>query len=124
MITHEIGNAMKRLWYVCTLVNTVKIQMMRNRQTPVMVSTDGSVEWPSPRIAPAGISYKQQSGSNASMHMILVHAMVMTSVSVENHDAQYTRKITSGPMMAALEMSENKMQSEKMFRHRFISPAA
>ena len=89
-----------------------------------MVSTDGSVEWPSPRIAPAGISYKQQSGSNASMHMILVHAMVMTSVSVEKHDAQYTRQITSSTMMTILEMSEYKMQSENMFRHRFISPAA
>ena len=60
----------------------------------------------------------------ASIFMIRVHAMVMTSLSVEKNDAPYTRQITRGTMMTTLEMSEYKMQSENMFRHRFISPAA
>ena len=61
--TQESGNA----WYSTVSAgfarNTVRIQTMRNAQVPTAVITAGQAAWPLPRSAPAGISYRLQSGS-------------------------------------------------------------
>ena len=117
VVPHESGNA----WYSTVrsgvIRNTVHIHTIRNAQVPIIVPIAGARAWPLPRSAPAGISYRLQSGSNSKMHRIRTEALAIIADSEVNNPDNEVRNSTIVKIGMELHTMEHQKQRNRIFLH-------
>lgn len=89
-----------------------------------MVLSAGYSACPLPRMAPAGISYRLQSGSKSRIQRIRTPALSMTAGSGVKSPEKKFRNRTIVKIGTELHTVDSRRQNQRIFRHRFLCPAA